>query len=153
LKPVKPGSISFYLESDGERGDHDAIATFAHDVRFPNSVLDEDYGSGEELSLFTSHGSFFYVWYMCVLVCAVKNLPLPPHFLDFFLLLFYTMNYFFSCIFHASSPPPPSSPPSLISSSSSLMLSEILKNGDLSVYRGGGDPPLPLSSSRITRRK
>ena len=32
LKPVKPGSTSFYMESDGERGYQDVIAIFAEDV-------------------------------------------------------------------------------------------------------------------------
>ena len=43
LKPVKPGSTSFYMETDGERGDQDVIAIFAEDVRYSNIVLDEDY--------------------------------------------------------------------------------------------------------------
>ena len=42
LKPVKPGSTSFYMETDGERGDQDVIAIFAEDVRYSNIVLDED---------------------------------------------------------------------------------------------------------------
>ena len=43
LKPVKPGSTSFYMESDGERGYQDVIAIFAEDVWYSNLVLDEDY--------------------------------------------------------------------------------------------------------------
>ena len=43
LKPAKPGSTSFYMETDGERGDQDVIAIFAEDVRYSNIVLDEDY--------------------------------------------------------------------------------------------------------------
>jgi len=43
LKPVKPGSTSLYMESDGERGYQDVIAIFAEDVWYSNLVLDEDY--------------------------------------------------------------------------------------------------------------
>ena len=42
---VKPGSTSFYTESDGEHGNHDIIAIFVkYYVLYSNIVLDEDYG-------------------------------------------------------------------------------------------------------------